>query len=164
MTPYEARIRHAIHRLKYQRLSALADPLGDALSRFWQRLGAQATCIVPVPLHPDRQRERGYNQSELLARRVGLLAGIPVYPHALRRVRATAAQMTLNAAERSANVAGAFRCDDPAVRGATVLLIDDVCTTGATLEACAQALKAAGAAEVHGLTLARTQAATDLAR
>ena len=158
------RIRHAIHRLKYQRLSALADPLGDALSRFWQRVGVRATCIVPVPLHPDRQRERGYNQSELLARRVGQAAGIPGYPQALRRVRATAAQMTPNAAERRENVAGAFHCDDPALRGATVLLADDVCTPASPLEACALALKAAGATEVHGLTLARAQYATDQAR
>ena len=164
MTLYEGSIRHAIHRLKYQRVSALADPLGDALGRFWQRVGVRATGIVPVPLHPDRERERGYNQSELLARRVAWAAGIPVYPHALRRVRATAAQMTLNAAERRLNVAGAFHCDDPALRGATVLLVDDVCTTASTLDACAQALKAAGAAEVHGLALAHAQYGTDQAR
>lgn len=156
MTLFDGRIRHAIHKLKYQRVAVLADPLGDALGRFWLRAPvACAGCIVPVPLHRDRQRERGYNQSERLARRVSPIMGILVRPGALRRVRATAVQMTLNAAKRNDNVAGAFRCDDPSVRGAVVLLIDDVCTTGATLDACASALKIAGAVEVHGLTLAR---------
>jgi ComF family protein len=155
MTLFEGRVRHAIHNFKYLRLAALAEPLGNALAAFWLRAPARADCIVPVPLHPARRRDRGYNQSELLARRVGRAAGIPVRPNALCRIRATAVQMELSAAERQVNVAGAFRCDDPLLRGAVVLLVDDVCTTGATLDACASALKTAGALEVHGLTLAR---------
>ena len=155
MTLFEGRIRRAIHKFKYDRLLALADPLGDALAQFWLRTAQRVDCVVPVPLHPARQRERGYNQSELLAQRVGRIVGAPVRPDALRRVRVTATQMTLNAAERKANVAGAFQSGDPAVRDAVVLLIDDVCTTGSTLDACAVALKAAGALEVYGLTLAR---------
>jgi ComF family protein len=156
LTLFDGRIRHAVHAFKYRRVAALAEPLGDALARFWMQTPTPARAIVPVPLHPLRRRERGYNQAELLARRVGRAARLPVYPDALRRVRATAVQMTLDAAQRRANVAEAFECIAPELRGAAVLLIDDVCTTGATLDACAVALKAAGAEAVHGLTLART--------
>lgn len=156
MTLFDGRIRHAIHAFKYRRVAALAEPLGDALARFWLRAPAPVGAIVPVPLHPQRQRERGYNQAELLARRVGRASGAPVRVSTLRRVRATAVQMTLSAAERRANVADAFACDDAAVRGIDVLLIDDVCTTGSTLDACARALKQAGAQAIYGLTLART--------
>ena len=155
MAVFDGRIRRAIHTFKYRRVAALGEPLGDALARFWLQSPQPARLIVPVPLHPRRQRERGYNQAELLARRIARAAGLPVRPAALRRVRATAVQMTLTAAERQANVAGAFQGDAAVVRGADVLLIDDVCTTGATLDACATALKAAGAAAVYGLTLAR---------
>ncbi len=156
MTLFDGRIRHAIHALKYRRIAALAEPLGNGLARFWLRAPAPVGAIMPVPLHPQRQRERGYNQAELLARRVERAIGAPLQLSALRRVRATAVQMTLDAAERRANVADAFACDDAAVRGIDVLLIDDVCTTGATLDACARALKQAGAQAIYGLTLART--------
>ena len=156
MAVFEDRLRHAIHKLKYRRLAALAEPLGDAMARFYLQSPLPADMIVPVPLHPRRQRDRGYNQAALLANRLGRATCLPVRPAALIRVRATVAQMSLNAAQRKENVDGAFRCDDLTVRGQHVLLIDDVCTTGATLDACAVALKMAGAAEVRGLTLART--------
>ena len=111
-----------------------------------------AACVVPVPLHPSRRRHRGFNQAADLARRVGL----PVC-HALRRRRATPAQTGLPAARRHRNLREAFACTRAAVSliGATVVLIDDVSTTGATLEACARALKNAGIAEVRALTAAR---------
>jgi ComF family protein len=153
---FDGHLRHAIHALKYRRMAALAEPLGDALAQFWMLSPAPASLLVPVPLHPRRARERGYNQAALLAERLGRAIGVPARPHALARVRATAVQMSLNAAERKTNVADAFRCADPAVRGADVLLIDDVCTTGATLDACAAALLSGGARAVRGLTLART--------
>ncbi|HET7088154.1 MAG TPA: ComF family protein [Anaerolineae bacterium] len=155
LTMFDGRMRHAIHAFKYQGLATLADPLGDALASFWLAAPAPARAIAPVPLHPQRQRERGYNQAELLARRVGRKADLPIYAGALRRVRATAVQMTLGAEERRANVAGAFRCSTDVLRGAAVLLIDDVCTTGATLDACALALKEGGVTAVYGLVLAR---------
>jgi ComF family protein len=153
---FEGPLRHAIHALKYRRLSAMAEPLGDLLAHFWVHASDGADAIVPVPLHDGRRRERGYNQAELLANRLSRRVGAPVRPNALRRLRATAVQMSLNASDRKLNVAGAFESADPAVRGKRVVVIDDVCTTGATLDACAAALLSAGAASVRGLALART--------
>ena len=116
------------------------------------------TVLAPVPLHPNRQRQRGYNQSALLARALaGAMphAGLAVNETALRRIRATASQTKLDSHQRKLNVAGAFACKDGALAGQRVLLIDDVCTTGATLEACATACRQAGAASVWALTVTR---------
>jgi ComF family protein len=149
-------LREGIHRFKYQRLSSLKDPFSALLADCWRTLILQADWLTPVPLHPARERERGYNQSDLLAQGLSRQVGVPSLARALRRTRHTAMQMQLNALERKQNVAGAFDCADPRVRGARVVVIDDVCTTGATLDACAVALLKAGAASVMGLTLART--------
>jgi ComF family protein len=111
--------------------------------------------IVPVPLHPNRQKERGYNQSLLLAEQLSTTLGQPLDTKSLIRQRMTQSQMTLKRAERKTNVANAFICQSDRLSGKTILLIDDVCTTGATLNACAEALKNSGVTAVFGLTLAR---------
>jgi ComF family protein len=110
--------------------------------------------VMPVPLHASRFKERGYNQSELLAKPVAAWFNIAVDTRTLQRVRQTKTQMELNLKERHQNVLDAFACRDK-VDGQKVLLIDDVCTTGSTLDACAAALKQGGAAAIWGLTLAR---------
>lgn len=111
--------------------------------------------LVPVPLHARRLRERGYNQSSLLAKGLAKLTGFPVVEYALFRSRDSLPQArTTNVEDRRRNVAGVFACRGM-LKGSHVLLIDDVCTSGATLEACAVALKAASAVSVWGLTLAR---------
>jgi ComF family protein len=112
---------------------------------------------VPVPLHPRRERQRGYNQAHLLAKEAGSRLEIPVAPQALSRLSNTATQAkSPGAEERRDNVRDAFRCLHPIlVNGLEVVLVDDVCTTGATLEACAVALKEAGAVSVWGVALAR---------
>ena len=153
---FQGALRQAVHRFKYQRLASLADLFGDWLGDYWIENQLHADRIMPVPLHPARERERGYNQSGLLAKRLSKRVGVPVAESGLQRIRATAVQMELDAAQRRLNVAGAFVCVDPAVRQKRVVVIDDVCTTGATLEACAAALLQARAASVFGLTLART--------
>jgi ComF family protein len=146
---YGGALARAVRTLKLGPRPELAGPLGALLPR------AEAELIVPVPLHPRRLRERQLNQSAALAfaaRDAGRLRG-PIVPHALVRVRDTPSQATLPAAERRDNVRGAFRAEG--VRGRQVLLVDDVLTTGATAEACARALRSAGAAGVAVLTLAR---------
>lgn len=145
----------AIHALKYKRLRAIAPLLGAYLAEYWQRSPFLVDIAVPVPLHPSRLRHRGYNHSALLVRELSVASGLPVVEDCLVRVRATAPQVQLNARERRENVAGAFQCADERLAGARVLLVDDVCTTSATLNACAEGLLAGGAREVWGLTLAR---------
>ncbi len=125
------------------------------MSQGWQATRPPGEFIVPVPLHPNRLRERGYNQAALLARQLGERGGLPILDEALRRVRETAPQTDLNAQERKENVRGAFRCGDYDLKGKQVLLIDDVCTTGATLEACSLALYQGQVRSVWALTLAR---------
>jgi ComF family protein len=112
--------------------------------------------LMPVPLHIKRLRFRGYNQSSLITRDLGKLTGLPVIEHCLTRLKDTPSQTrTKTADERHRNVVSAFSCTKGHINGKGVLLIDDVCTSGATLEACAIALKSAGAFSVWGLTLAR---------
>jgi ComF family protein len=152
---FEGALRSAIHQFKYGYVRDLAEPLGEMLISYWRETPLPADVIVPVPLHARRIRERGYNQAMLLAQRLGSALRIPVQAGCLRRTRYTVAQTRLNAQERSRNVEGAFACVGPDVRGKRVLLIDDVCTTGATLEACSRALWEGGAGSVWALTVAR---------
>ena len=153
---FEGVVRQAVHQLKYRNLRALAGPLADLMADHLEDGGATGSVLVPVPLHRRRLRERGYNQSALLARRLGERTGIPVSGDCLERLRRTPPQArTASVRERRENVAGVFACRDRRLRGERVLLVDDVATSGATMEACAVALKEAGAAFVQGLTLAR---------
>lgn len=151
---FEGNMRKAIHAFKYEHRPELARVLGSLLSNFLSAHPIPADVIVPVPLHPTRERSRGYNQSFLLAQTLGAQTNLTVCQDALTRVRATRSQVELDAAERHANVQDAFAAD-PRVCGMRVLLIDDVCTTGATMDACSIALKLRGAKSVWGLALAR---------
>ena len=120
-----------------------------------------ADVIVPVPLHTARLRERGYNQASLLAHEMACRVGLTLNEQTLVRRRATASQVKLDARQRKENVRDAFRCSDDTLAGKQVLLIDDVCTTGATLAACAVALHEGGARSVQALTLARPRRASN---
>jgi ComF family protein len=147
-------IRPAIHAFKYEGATDLAGPLAEWLVATWRLHRLAADLIVPVPLHPKREAERGYNQSVLLARELSERVDVPVAPAELVRSVRTRPQVGLSRDERRANISGAFRCAGK-VTDLRIILIDDVCTTGATLEACAAELKSAGAAYVAGLTVAR---------
>jgi ComF family protein len=148
---YAGAVARAIMRMKYESRPDLARPLGDLLWRSIEPHAAawRGAVVVPVPLHPNRLTERGFNQSTLLAARIVGRLDARFEPTGLVRTRETPQQANLDRAARATNVAGAFRARDPAaVRGRAVLLIDDVTTTGATLDACADALRDAGAASV----------------
>jgi len=155
---YEGAARELIHQFKYRRSEVVADTLaGMMLPRLADEPALKkVTLIVPVPLSFVRYMERGFNQSELLARRVGQHLGVKVSAWNLKRVRNTASQAHLPANDRLTNVADAFAVRRRSeVAGQIVLLVDDVMTTGATASECAKALKAAGAKDVHVLVMAR---------
>lgn len=153
---YEGPVREALHQLKYGNLPGLAETLGVEMAQYLAQGPFEVHVVVPVPLHPRRLRQRGYNQAALLARPMAGLGKLPVREDLLRRTRDMPAQARSASAEaRLRNVEGAFACSEGDLTSTAVLLIDDVCTTGATLEACALALKAAGAQTVSGLTVAR---------
>jgi ComF family protein len=145
-------VRVAVHRLKYGHEHARAAWGAVALAETLRELAWPVDLIVPVPLHAARERERGYNQSEKLAARLSYLSRAPI-EHALVRRRATTPQVTLDAEQRYANVAGAFDAS-MSLRQCSVVLVDDVLTTGATINDCARACLAAGAREVRALTVA----------
>lgn len=151
---YQEPTSDIIHRFKYEGYAALGRPLAGLMIAGWPRWQPAPTVILPIPLHPRRRRQRGYNQSELLARPLAQALGIPVDTTSLRRTRHTIPQVGLGPDERHENVRGAFAAGG-AVAGQHVLLIDDVLTTGATMSAAAAALLAAGAAGVSAYCLAR---------
>ena len=149
-------IRKVIHQLKYQNLKAIAPQLAELLFEYLKSNPLPGEALIPVPLHQKRLRERGYNQSKLLARELARLTNLPVIEDCLIRVKE--AQPQVKAAtleERRRNVANAFSCRDERVHGRQIILVDDVCTSGATLESCATALKSKGAISVWGLVLAK---------
>jgi ComF family protein len=155
--PFEGSLRTAIHELKYRGRRRVAGRLAEEILALPDAatLLSPGAILVPVPLHPRRLRERGFNQAELLAREIGRRSGL-VAISALRRKRETAPQTGLSAAIRRANVSGAFVVERRGVlAGRVVVLVDDVYTTGATALACARVMRAAGALEVRVLTLAR---------
>ena len=162
-SPFAGSTRAALHQLKYGGEQRLAQPLGEAIARRWRRVGEGASVVVPVPVHMDRERQRGYDQAALIAQVAAGSLGLP-YVRALLRVRATVAQFELGRDQRATNVTGAFRIRGNgdgaagaagAIAGRWVLLVDDVVTTGATLAACALALREAGAWAVSAIAVAR---------
>lgn len=154
---YDERAAAIVQALKYGERPGLASALGPALAAALPADLPRSDLVLDVPLHAARERERGYNQAARLADALALATRTPRLERAVERVRATPAQARLGARERRENLAGAFRVRRPgALEGRRVLLVDDVITTGATLEGCLTALRSAGA-EAHGVALAWAQ-------
>ncbi len=155
--PYEFRgsARRMMHDLKYRQIRVAVPYIARLLAEYLERNPYPVDAYCPVPLHPRRERSRGFNQSELLVRELSGLTGVPVDAGVLRRVRNTPPQVSLGTSgDRQRNIADAFECAAD-VAGRRYMLIDDVVTTGSTMSACADALKNAGAPNVWGLAFAR---------
>jgi ComF family protein len=153
---FEGTVRKAVHEFKYRNLRAMAGELAVYLADCLRENNISYDVIVPVPLHPKRLRERGYNQSLLLAAGLSKLTGFPVNDSSLvRKIYNVPQAKTGSVEERRQNVIGIFSCVNEDLHKKKVLLIDDVTTSGATLNACASVLKTGGAVTVWGLTLAR---------
>jgi ComF family protein len=151
---YEGPVERAIHRLKYDGWRPLARPLAALVADRLAIEGLGAELIVAVPLHPRRQRSRGFNQSELIAAELRRRLRLRAAAGRLLKVRDTPAQVGLDRFNRQENVNGAFFWKGPSLEGRAIAVVDDVTTTGATLDACAGALREAGAGPVLGLTVA----------
>ena len=154
--PYEMEgtVKEAIHNLKYRGLKAATPELAELLANYLEEHPMPGEVLTPVPLPPRRLRSRGYNQSDLLAKELSKKLGLDIYESLLIRAKNNSPQVSASREERRENVQGSFRCDGP-VDGRSVILVDNVATTGSTLSACATVLKAAGASSVWCLVLAR---------
>lgn len=153
-------LQSAIHALKYEGREEVAPSLARYLRAVvqeepWPEILTSLDGIVPVPLHDERKKERGFNQAALLADGVASAAAVPVLEEAVLRVGATNSQVGLSSVERAENVKGKFLAAPEQVQGKALLLVDDVYTTGATMRECAAAMRMAGAGAVFGLALAR---------
>ena len=149
-------LQSAIHNLKYRQNRGLGEVLAQPLVGLLNRYRWGIDLIIPVPLDKERRRQRGYNQAALLARPIAWETGIRYAPEGLMRVRTTRAQVGLSMSERVENMAGAFKAKSDVVSGRNIWVIDDVITTGSTINACANALINSGAEQVYGMTLARS--------
>ena len=153
---FEGLTRQIIHQFKYQNLRSLTLPLAEILKNYLRHEPLPVEIVIPVPLHPRRLKERGYNQSQLLARELSRLMNLPLVDNELKRVKYIVPQTrTRSVQERRENLKEAFQCRNLSQPGKAILLLDDVTTSGATLDAGAKALLTAGSGPVFGLTLAR---------
>jgi len=155
LADYEGVIRECIHALKYENRLGFGWFFSKPLSEIVIKEGWQPDLISPVPLSQERMRERGYNQAAQIAKPLAARLGVQYNPYSLVRIRDTKSQVGLSANQRRINVSGAFEAKTELVSGKKVLIIDDVMTTGATMAACAQAIKKAGAKSAYGVVLAR---------
>jgi ComF family protein len=153
---FQSPLREAVHQLKYRQMQRMAQPLGALMAAHLAAPPIAADAVLAIPLHAARLAERGFNQAEALAREAAQALRLPYIGNGLVRLRATEQQARLDARARAENMRDAFgwQGNAPPRR---VLLVDDVLTTGATMGACAQALRAAGVEAVHGLALARSR-------
>lgn len=158
---HQGPVRKAIHEMKYEGMFAVAEPLAHLLAIGWEEWGWMTEIVIPVPLHPERERERGYNQANLLVQHFCREIGLNSDLMALQRVRHTRPQVGLDPTARRENVEGAFRAESARVAGKRILLLDDVFTTGATMTAASQALLDCGARQVAGICVARAAGPAD---
>ena len=152
---FDSPIQNALRTMKYHRNIGLGDMLAMQMTDFFYSLQWHVQAILPVPLGKNRLKERGYNQVALVARPLAYEVGMEYIPQALKKTRETRSQVGLTITQRHENVHNAYWADSQVVKGRSILLMDDVATTGSTISACTESLLSAGAQEVYVLTIAR---------
>ena len=152
---FDSPIQNGLHTMKYRRNIGLGEAIAMQMTDFVHSLHWQLDVLIPVPLGKKRLKERGYNQVALVARPLAYQIGIRYEPDALWKTRETRSQVGLTISQRSENVQNAYQADSAVVKDKSVLIMDDVATTGSTISACTAALHSAGAQEVYVLTIAR---------
>ena len=157
-------VQNALHTLKYRRNAGIGDALARQLADFVRSLEWNIDLLIPVPLGKNRLKERGYNQVGLVAEPLAYEVGWGYAPHALWKSRETRSQVGLSISQRRENVLDAYQADREIVKRKSILLMDDVVTTGSTIQSCSQALLDAGAREVYALSIARALSHHDLKR
>lgn len=161
---FDSPLQNALHTLKYRRNMGIGDSLARQMAGFVRSLDWKVDMLIPVPLGRNRLKERGYNQVALIARPLSYELGLPYAPHGLWKSRETRSQVGLSVAQRRENVSKAYQAEVRIVSGRSVLLMDDVSTTGSTIQSGAEALLSAGAREVYAITVARALARHDMSR
>lgn len=152
------------HSLKYEAITSFGRELGEKIGRVLNDVNVAADALIPVPLNRRKERERGYNQSFFIAEGISRATGIPILARAVRRVKYTVTQTQLNADEREQNIAGAFSVDDgwrEKIRGNVVIIVDDIVTTGATIQELGKILKDAGAKKIIAASAGLTKLGED---
>ena len=161
---FDSPVQNALHTLKYRRNVGIGESLALQMVEFVRSLGWGIDLLIPVPLGKKRLKERGYNQVELVAEPLAYEIGWRYAPSALWKSRETRSQVGLSISQRQENIFGAYQADPEIVKRKSVLVMDDVSTTGSTIQSCSQALMDAGAQEVYALTIARALSHHDLNR
>lgn len=157
-------IQNALHTLKYRKNLGIGDAIAVQMKDFVNKLKWDIDLIIPVPLGKDRLKERGYNQIGLVARPLAYEIGLQYSPGALWKIRETRSQVGLSISQRRENVQNAYQANPEIVKRKSILLMDDVATTGSTIQSCTETLLSAGAREVYVLTIARALSHHDLNR
>lgn len=161
---FESPVQNALHTMKYRRNMAIGDAIARQMAGFVQALGLDVDMLIPIPLGRKRLKERGYNQVALVARPLAYDLGLQYAPQALEKIRDTRSQVGLDVAQRRENVSKAYQAVSTLVDQRSILLMDDVATTGSTIQSSTEALLAAGAREVYAITIARALSHHDLTR
>jgi ComF family protein len=161
---FDSPVQNGLHTMKYRRNMGLGEALASQMADFLRSLQWDIDVMIPIPLGKKRLKERGYNQVALVAQPLAYHAGLDYAPQALWKSRETRSQVGLNVSQRRENVQNAYQADPSMVNGKTVLLVDDVATTGSTISSSTEALHAAGVRDVYAITVARALAHHSLNR